>query len=166
MKTLRWLAVGFCLVGSVGPVASAADEVEPSRYTLADLGFLAGCWGGSFGGGSGEIEEFYTSPSANLILGTTRYLKDGEAVQYEFTRIETTPAGLLMTPYPGGVASEHAFVLTSVGGGVAVFEAPEHDYPKRIIYRTNPDGSRTARVDGGPTDLEGQEWAMQRIACP
>ncbi len=76
------------------------------------------------------------------MLGTTRFLRDGAAVQYEFIRIEKTGAGIFMTPYPGGQLSQDAFQLTSLQNGQAIFEAPQHDYPKRIIYRTNPDGSR------------------------
>ena len=47
-----------------------------------------------------------------------------------------------------------------------IFEAPEHDYPKRILYRANADGSRTARIDGGAQDDGGQEWRFLRVACP
>ncbi len=162
MRRIVWLATCFGLLIAATPVSGGIEE---PRITLEDLGFLAGCWRGTFGGGSGTIEEFYTSPSANLILGTTRYLRDGRAFQYEFTRIETNEGGVVMTPYPGGSPSEDPFRLTSVGDDVAVFEAPEHDYRKRIIYRANPDGSRTARIDGGMTDSGAQEWQLLPVDC-
>lgn len=163
MKCTAWLAVGLGLFVAALPVLG---ETEERDFTLEGLGFLAGCWSGPFGRDSGMIEEFYTSPSANLILGTTRYLREGTAVQYEFTRIESAESGVLMTPYPGGEPSKDAFRLTSLQDGVAVFEAPEHDYPKRIIYRANRDGTRTARIDGGIADREGQEWELEPIECP
>ena len=111
------------------------------------------------------MEEFYTAPSHNLILGTTRYLRDGAAVQYEFTRIEHRNGEIVMTPYPGGKPSEDGFTLTTMSESEAVFEAPEHDYPKRIIYRANPDGTRTARIDGGKDDPGGSEWILAAVPC-
>jgi hypothetical protein len=35
-----------------------------------------------------------------------------------------------------------------LSGSEALFENPAHDNPKRILYRKNPDGSLTARVEG------------------
>jgi hypothetical protein len=111
------------------------------------------------------MEELYTAPSANLMLGTTRYIRGGASFQYEFTRIVRDSAGIVMTPYPGGEPSTHDFRLTSLEASVAVFEAPEHDYPKRIIYRADADGTRTARIDGGPDDTGGMEWVFRRASC-
>jgi hypothetical protein len=161
MKTLLITCMVALVVASLvthQPMAAGKD--------LDELAFLSGCWEGRFGkDGSGTMEEIYTSPSENLMLGTTRYLKEGKAVDYEFTRIEKTEDGVFMTPYPGGRASEHSFRLTSVEGGRAVFEAPEHDFPKRIIYAVNEDGSRTARIDGG-TDEGAREWQLHSGPCP
>ena len=136
-----------------------------SPFELKDLAFMSGCWQGSFAGGAGTIEEYYTAPSKNLMLGTTRYLRGEAAVQYEFTRIEKTEEGIFMTPYPRGRPSKDAFQLTSLSDGAAIFEAPQHDYPKRIIYRSNPDGTRTARIDGGADDANGQQWKMSATPC-
>lgn len=150
-------------------IVTGIDEnklpASPADVQLDQLQLLAGCWKGSFGGGSGTIEEFYTSPSDNLILGTTRYLRDGKAIQYEFTRIETKGSNILLTPYPGGTLSDAVFVLTGLTSTEAIFEAPEHDFPKRIIYRVNDDGSRTARIDGGTDDSEAQVWRLKRASC-
>ncbi|MEE8584710.1 MAG: DUF6265 family protein [Acidobacteriota bacterium] len=158
MMIRKGLKITFLL--ALFSLLAAEDSFE-----MEDLAFMSGCWKGTFGGAAGTIEEFYTSPSKNLMLGTTRFLRDGAAVQYEFTRIEKTDAGIFMTPYPGGRPSKDAFQLTSLQNGEAIFEAPQHDYPKRIIYRTNPDGTRTARIDGGPEDEKGQEWRMSALAC-
>ncbi|HLS47991.1 MAG TPA: DUF6265 family protein, partial [Gemmatimonadales bacterium] len=52
--------------------------------------------------GGAVLEEIYTSPSANLMLGLSRYLRDGRAVQYEFSRITSDSAGVELFPIPGG----------------------------------------------------------------
>ena len=138
---------------------------QAGRLELDGLAFLAGCWLGTFGT-DGTMEEFYTTPSRNIILGTTRYVRGGVAVQYEFTRIEYRAGEVVMTPYPGGQPSEDEFTLTSLTESEAVFESPQHDYPKRIIYRGNADGSRTARIDGGVDDPEPTEWILHPVSCP
>jgi hypothetical protein len=161
MKTALPAPIALLLAATAG--AEKSDRPAPE---VADLAFIFGCWEGTFGrDGSGTMEEIYTSPSKNLMLGTTRYLKEGVAVQYEFTRIEKTGRGILLTPYPDGRPSEHPFTLTRIEDGTAVFEAPEHDYPKRIVYRVNDDGARTARIDGG-TDEDAREWRLRSRPCP
>jgi hypothetical protein len=142
------------------PTSSANAGIE-------DLRFMSGCWRGTFASSerSGTIEEHYTDPASNLMLGTTRYLVEGAAVEFEFTQIRRVGDGVELLPYPGGVASEHAFRLTSAGQQSAVFEAPEHDYPKRILYRREPDGALAARIDGGADDPGGSEWRMTAAPC-
>jgi len=157
----RFLLVG-ALAASAPAVAMAQAPSPPPPLT--DLAFMTGCWRAPLSRG-GVMEELYTAPSANLMLGTTRYIRGGASFQYEFTRIVRDSAGIVMTPYPGGEPSTHDFRLTSLEASVAVFEAPEHDYPKRIIYRADADGTRTARIDGGPDDTGGMEWVFRRASC-
>lgn len=142
----------------------AGTAQAPPGPTLADLAFLAGCWRGELAGG-GELEEFYTSPSDNLILGISRYLRGGRAVQFEFTRIAVDSTGIALLPYPGGRPSEHRFRLTAVEPGRVTFEAPEHDFPKRIRYMRGTDGTLTGRIDGGEGDTRSQEWRMEAVPC-
>lgn len=138
--------------------------------TLADLAFMSGCWEGGFGAG-GVIEERYTPPSENVMLGTTRYLRDGRAVQFELTTIRVDADGAVgLRPYPGGEPSPHTFRLTHADSGpdaTAIFEAPENDFPKRIVYRLDPaePGTLIARVDNGADREEAQEWRMTLSPC-
>jgi hypothetical protein len=39
--------------------------------------------------------------------------------------------------------------LTRASATEAVFENPQHNFPKRIIYRKGADDSLTASIDGG-----------------
>jgi hypothetical protein len=161
----RAVALAVLVVGASLMAGDArAQEAPATTSTLEDLAFMAGCWRGGFGA-DGVIEEYYMAPAGGLMLGMTRFLRGGRAVQHEFTRIVVDSAGVAMIPFPGGRRSEHDFRLTGVEGRRATFEAPEHDFPKRIIYRENADGSHTARIDGGPDDPQGQEWTMARVEC-
>jgi hypothetical protein len=148
-----------------GGAAGAAAAESAGERKLAGLEFMAGCW--RSGDGGRYVEEVYLRPTANLMLGVSVTVRDGRAVEHELIRVEASGDRVLMTPYPGGIASPHAFALTTLRPGEeAIFEAPEHDYPKRILYRRNPDGTRTARIDGGPEDGEGMEWRFPAAACP
>jgi hypothetical protein len=136
--------------------------------SIPDLAFMAGCWEGPFRARSGEegvIEERYTAPSANLMLGTTRYLLRGRTIQFELTTIRATDEGILFHPYPGGEPSSATFLLTRVGSDVAVFEAPEHDFPRRIMYTSEGGDRLVARTDDGTEDGQAISWRMRRVDC-
>ena len=156
-------AVALAAAASLTLVSGASTQGGP-RATLDDLAFMAGCWRGDLGNGA-ALEEFYSSPSANLIVGTSRYLRGDRAVQFEFSRITADSSGITLLPFPGGRPSEHAFRLTAIDAGSALFEAPEHDFPRRIRYALEGDGSLTARIDGGADDARAQEWRMRPVAC-
>lgn len=157
--TVTLLAAGCALMASCTVWAQA-----PVGATLADLAFIAGCWRGELANG-GALEEIYTSPSDNLMLGISRYLRGHSAVQFEFTRITADSTGITLLPHPGGRPSEHAFRLTALEASNATFEAPEHDFPKRIRYALGADGSLIARVDGGTDESRAQEWRMEPVPC-
>lgn len=158
------LVLALLLLGGLRPLAAQ------SAPALHDLAFMSGCWVGSFSNG-GIIEERYTPPSDNILLGTTRYLVRGRTVQFEFTAIGVDAAGAIeLRPSPGGRPSPHAFRLTQLLDGaepLAVFEAPDNDFPKRIVYRRisgTPD-TLVARIDNGEGEEGGQEWRMAAADC-
>lgn len=111
-------------------------------------------------------EPHARAPSDNVMLGLSRYMRGARTVQHEFSRITADSTGVFLLPFPGGSPSEHAFRLTELEDGRAIFEAPEHDFPKRVIYRRNADGSNTARIHGGEGSEQAQEWRMQSVAFP
>jgi hypothetical protein len=151
----------------VALVAAEAVPVQETAYRLEDLAFMAGCWEGRVSGPEqpAVIEERFTKPSTNVMLGTTRWLSQGRTITYEFTAILQEGADIVMKPYPNGDRSEDDFRLTQLQPLSAVFENPEHDYPKRIIYVAHDDNTLVARIDGGPRDENPTEWTMKRAAC-
>jgi hypothetical protein len=64
---------------------------------------------------------------------------------------------------PKGRCPATDFKLTHLAGQEATFENPEHDFPKRIIYRKNFDGSLTAIIDGG-AGTKSMSFAYQPMA--
>lgn len=109
--------------------------------------------------------ERLESPSVNTMLGITRYIRDGRTVQFEFTLIEGDSMGVRLIPYPNGRRAEHVFTLTRSAPDEAVFEAPEHDFPKRIVYRRDGEFGLRARIDAGTDATEAREWYMRKAGC-
>ena len=81
------------------------------------------------------------------MIGMGRTLAGGKTVFYEYLRIEERADGVFYVAHPKARPGTD-FKLTKLEGQEAVFENPEHDFPKKIIYRRNPDGSLFARVEG------------------
>ena len=163
----RFGVICCCLViGGLVPaiVAGHAETQAGTAQELEVLQFLSGCWRGSFGE-SGTIEEYYTAADGGLMLGTTRFWRGENVIEYEFARIGVEDGRVVLLPYPNGRPSEHGFVLTSFDSNSAVFEAPEHDYPKRIIYTRDADGGRTASIDAGADDPNPRLWKMSPVPC-
>ena len=158
-------AIAIALLLLIGGSASTPAPDAP----LDELGFMAGCWRGPLddgvGGSDGSIEEYYSRPSKNMILGLTRYTRGGRTVDFEFTTIEQTDSGVVLTPHPKGVASV-PFRMRRVEAGTVVWENAEHDFPQRIIYRRVSAEALIARIEGStPAGERAREWRMARAAC-
>jgi hypothetical protein len=138
---------------------------QPPAAPLEPLRFMAGCWRGPAGKGR-VIEEHYTAPSANLILGMTRYTRNDTATGYEFSTIAWEDSVVVLTPRPEGQRPV-PFRLTATGRHSATWENPAHDFPTRIAYRRVAGDTLVARIEGpgagGATASE--EWRMARVGC-
>jgi len=157
----RHAALFVMLLAAAGPAAAQVPQVPLER-----LAFMAGCWSGATTtrAGAGTVEERWTPPSSNAMQGMSRTLVGGRTVEFEFMLVTAESSGVILNPYPDGVPSPDGFRLTQVSGDTAIFEAPRHDYPKRIIYRRTPAGL-LARIDGGPDDPRPMEWPMTPAVC-
>jgi hypothetical protein len=149
------------LIGAPSPAPAPAQGTSP---TLADLAFMAGCWRGPSGDGV-TIEEYYTAPSENLILGVSRYTKGTRVTSYEFSTIAREGSEIVLTPRPSGQAPV-PFRLTRVDSAGAVWENPSHDFPTLIAYRAGSGDSLIARIEGpGRDGKRSLEWRMGRGDC-
>ncbi len=144
------------LVG-LGGGSAAAQE----KFTLADVTFLTGCWAGQMG--PLDMREQWTTADGGMMQSTTKFIRDGKVVDFEFGTIIEGEQGITLWPYPRGTISEHGFPLVRAGEEY-VFENLEHDFPVRIIYvRDGPD-ALAPRIEG--SDGEGPRWSLHRVTCP
>lgn len=140
-------------------VFGAARHAAPLSPPLSAISFMSGCWTGPSPTGA-TIEEHYSAASENMLIGMTRYVRNGRVIDFEFTTVERTDSTFVMTPRPKGVKSD-AFPLKAVSDGRATWENLAHDFPQRIIYRRGPDGSLIARIEGTTSAGERHiEWTM------
>jgi hypothetical protein len=89
----------FAALPSSSAIARSADG-----HSIQDLADFGGCWRTE---GASYMEEIWSAPTSNLMLGLTLFVREGRAVQYELTRVEVVGERIVMTPYPNGTASEH-----------------------------------------------------------
>ncbi len=141
--------------------APAPTQLSGVTGELSELAWLAGSW--SSEKGDTVVEEHWTSPSTNLMLGINRTVSAGMTVHHEQLRIELRPDGVFYIASPSGQQTTE-FKMVERGSAHAVFENPEHDYPKRITYRRSG-RSLTVRIEGASGDRV-SEWHWQRATLP
>jgi len=114
--------------------------------TLQDIGWLAGDW--QLTDGKQCVEEHWTAPSSNMLVGTSRTVEGGRTVSFEFMRIEARADGVFYVAQPGGKPPVD-FKLASDTASELVFVNPGHaDHLKRVVYKTQGAGRLSARVEG------------------
>lgn len=115
--------------------------------TIADVSWIAGGWQ-TPAGGRRQIEEHWTAAAGGLMMGVSRTIAGDKTVEFEYLRIEQRADGIYYVAHPKARCPGTDFKLTRASASEAVFENPQHDFPKRIIYRKTEDGL-TASIDGG-----------------
>lgn len=137
---------------TVGTLILAAAVGHAARaVTIDDLAWLSGAWEAV--GAEPGCGETWTMPAGGTMLGVGRTVQDGETVAWEFLLIrETTAHALVYIAQPSG-QDEATFTLEELAPGRVVFANPTHDYPQRIIYQLQDDGTLLARIEG---DVDGE----------
>ena len=157
---LAALVFALATAGARGEEPALAPRTGASVEVLA---WLAGAWHTS---GAPEVEEYWSRPKAGSMIGMGRTFVRGKTVETEFLRIEATSSGVDYVARPGG-AGETRFKLVRVSEREAVFENPNHDFPKRIIYRLETGGGLWARVEGDGSEKEKPlDFRYQRFDWP
>ena len=127
-------------------LSAAAPRVGGQAPSDVDrLAWLAGCW--TQPRANGVLEEHWMAPLGGSMLGMSRTVVDGRTREYEFVRIMAVEGRLAYIAKPSGQA-EATFPVKTLEDGLVVFENPAHDFPQRVIYRRNTDGTITARIEG------------------
>ena len=165
MRGLGILAAGAVLgTLAAGGLAMAAD----TKHTIEELGWLAGGWE-TAKDGERWTDEHWTTPSGGAMLGMSRTVKVGALAEFEYLRIVQKGDEIVYVAQPGGRAPGTEFKMTSLTEGAAgyrrvMFENPDHDFPKRILYVRRADGTLVATVDAGE-DTKAVTYEYRRMAA-
>jgi hypothetical protein len=128
--------------------SAAANPESGAGWTIADLAWMTGDWQ-TDPTGRAVSEEHWTRPAGGSMVGVSRTLVGDRTASFEFLRIELRGESIFYIANPKGLCPATDFKLNRLSGQEAVFENPQHDFPKRIIYRKNSEGGLSAIVDGG-----------------
>lgn len=146
----------FGLIALLLGGALLAHPGEAASPKVEQLAWMAGSWEGT--AGKASLEEHWTDAKGGTLFGVSRTIVGGKTVAFEFLRIETRADGIFYVAQPGDRPPTD-FKLTKLEGQSVVFENPAHDFPQRIIYRRNTDGTLHARVEGERAgQLRGQDF--------
>lgn len=151
-------------------ITPSAPRVTPALATAAvgddpisELAWLAGCW--QVRGATTTIEEMWLAPRGGLLLGVSRTVRNGRAIDFEHTRIELSEGRPAFTAKPAR-QPEATFVATESSSTAVVFENPDHDFPQRISYRKVGSDSLHARIEGTTNGrARGVDFKYGRVQC-
>ena len=144
---LLWSVVAVTCYGETGAIEK--------------LAFMSGCWAG------GGVEEVWLKPQGGTMIGMSRTVKGGRTISTEFLQISAGTDGVLvLTARPRLADQATLFRLLELQDGVVTFSNPDHDFPQRIIYRREVDGSLSARIEGKVGGKERyRDFKYARAAC-
>ena len=142
------LALAVMLMIAWSARASRESRVKGPAPKIEGLAWISGDWQ-SAAGGRAQFEEHWTLPAGDTMIGMGRTVAGGKTVEFEFLRIEQRGDDIYYVANPNGNCPQTDFKLTRLTPQEVIFENPTHDFPKRVMYRKNSDGSLLASIDGG-----------------
>jgi len=139
-------------------------QAQLPQPKINDLAWLAGCWEANLRGR--QVNEQWMKPGGGIMLGMARTVAQGKAAEFEFTQIREDKDGAIYYVAKPSGQPEASFKLVKLQNKEAVFENPRHDFPQRIIYRLESDGSLFARVEGTVKgNTGGIDYPYKRAKC-
>lgn len=140
-----------------GLLASWRLSVQSRR--LESLAWMAGHWGAKEE--SGTSEEGWFSPRGTALVGVHRDVAPDGSTFFEYLRIEVRPEGLFYVASPMGQGAT-SFRMVASSERRAVFEDPDHDFPKRITYWREGDAlfATAEGEEAGRPRSESWAWSL------
>lgn len=119
------------------------------------LGWMAGAWVKK--SEKETVSETWQGPAGGMLVATNLTQRASGRTSFEFLRIAETPTGLSYFAMPGGKPATE-FRMKEFGAQRIVFENPEHEFPRRILYWRDGD-ALMARTEGSRGGKElSEEW--------
>ena len=129
---------------------------------MASLSWMSGCW--AFERNGARMEEHWSKPAGDLMLGYSRTMRPGRPVFFEQLRIELKDGELTYIPLVGK-QGPIPFTLKKSGANVVVFENATHDYPQRIAYERVGDELKAKTELLDTANPRTQAFNYKRVSC-
>ena len=117
-----------------------------SSPDLDSFSWLAGKWVGKYD--TIPIFEQWKPAEGNIMRGRGGVLDGRDTTFAETIQLEKRDDGLYYVAIVKGNPGPVDFKFTGFKKDTAVFENPAHDFPQRVLYFRNSDGTLYACVDG------------------
>lgn len=149
MMNQRYLGIPLFLFLCFGiNVAASRPVPEPDDVRMPDLSFIEGHWVTELG--SDQLEEIWSAPTGDSLVGMFRWIKDGKVWIVELMTIRKEESGIIfrfrhfsneLVPWEPKEAPL-TFKLTSFQEGEAVFENPEQETRRYSFIKDGENGLR------------------------
>jgi hypothetical protein len=116
------------------------------KAEIGSFSWLSGKWVGKYD--SIPIFEQWKTADGKVMHGRGGVLSGKDTVFAENVSIEEREDGLYYIAVVSGNPAPAEFKFTGYKNDTAVFEDPTHDFPQRVLYFKNEDGTFYACVDG------------------
>lgn len=108
----------------------------------------------------------WMKPDGGAVLGVSRTIKDNKVVVTEFFSVSETADTIILNVQLRLAEKTTPFRAKEITESSVTFENPEHDYPQRIIYRKQADGSLLGRIEGTQNGkTRAIDYPMKRTRC-
>lgn len=135
-----WMCLPVIVLITAGLCAGQDVEPPPAKpVNIQDLSWLAGHWQGKLG--SSDIEEVWTAPAGQTLMGMFRLVRGDKTTMYELCAIEPAAAGpqLVIRHFGPALAPREqqamSFALTRHGDQEAAFVRRTADSKETLTYR-------------------------------
>jgi hypothetical protein len=143
-------------------VLAALKEPQDGKKIFQQLSALQGTW--EMKTSKGILYEGWQKLNDTLMQGGSYKIKERDTIFLERVSLKHTSEGIFYVP----VVEENnnqpvKFKLTSYSNNSFVFENPEHDFPKRVIYELVSKDSIHAYIDDGINSAKRSDYFYRKV---
>lgn len=150
------------IIAITGIIFLAAFNLKDNSKTFKKLYSLEGTW--KMNTKRGAVCEEWKKMDKNYLQNKGYMIKGKDTIISERVALTNTKAGIFYTSTVEDQNKKQpiAFKMTKAEGNIFVFENPQHDFPKRIVYKLITSDSLHAFIDDGTETGKKQNFYYKR----
>lgn len=154
--------MGKLLIALIFIISLAAFKINDYSKSFKKLYALEGTW--KMNTKRGAVCEEWKKIDKNYLQNKGYMIKGNDTIISERVALTNTKAGVFYTSTVEDQNNRQpiAFKMTKTENNIFVFENPQHDFPKRIVYKLITADSLHAYVDDGTETGKRQNFYYKR----